>query len=452
VSDVNEQKEPTDLQEKMAEFIADLKFDHLPADIVHDAKYRVLDWIGCALAGTAAQPSRIITELVRETGGIMQATLLRSGVIVPVCQAALANGVAGHLAEFDDGHRMAIAHPGSIAVPTALAVAESFGRTGKDVLTAVVAGYEVIIRLGMAITPSHYEYWHTTSTCGVFGAGAAASLLLRLDKQKTQMALGIAGTMSSGLQETFGTNAKPLNIGHACQSGIQAALLAGKGLTGPTDIIMGKKGFIPATSTEHDITPLTEINDHRFISNTAFYKMYSSCGHTHSPLDAVFKLMSEHDLAVQDIQQIVVETYQTSVALTGQLKNSNEDAAKFSLPYCIAAALVCKAVTLTEFTAEKLQDPVILNLAGKVRVIEDPEASNAFPQRHATVRVELNNKKVFEKKVAGADDAPRYDDIEKKFLSLAQTVIDSESAQKVMNMVLGLDDVADISTLMKYLI
>lgn len=442
-------KQPVNIQSKVAAFIAGLTYDALPAPVVNDAKYRVLDWLGCVLAGVGSEPSKMITGLVQDNGGSEQATVLGTGLKVPVSQAVLANGVTGHIVEFDDGHRQAIGHPGSVAVPTALALAEYLGRSGKELLTAVVAGYEVFIRLGMAVNPSHYQIWHTTGTCGVFAAAAAAAALLRLDPQRTQMTLGIAGTMAAGLQETFGTYAKPLNVGHACSCGVQAALLAQAGFTGPDDIILGKKGFVAATSSAHDVTPLAEIDSGHFLATTAFYKMYSSCGHTHSPLDAIFAIMNEHPIAWREVEKILVRTYRVSVELTGQLKTGNEGEAKFSLPYCLAVALVDKSVTLAEFTAEKLQNPQIIELAKKISVIEDPAATAIFPKRQADIRIELSNGRVIERKVAGADDTPRYDAIADKFLALAKLRVAEQQAEQLRNEVLNLDKLSGVESLLR---
>ncbi|HWR39271.1 MAG TPA: MmgE/PrpD family protein [Patescibacteria group bacterium] len=443
--------QPVDLEAEIAEFISKLKFDDLPEPIRTDTKYRILDWVGCALAGVPTKPSRIAVSMVKRNGGQEQAMILREGVKIPLAQAAWANGLTGHVVEFDDGHRQAIAHPGSVTVPVALALAECFGRSGKEFITAIVAGYEVLIRLGIAVNPSHYKIWHTTATCGTFAAAAVASKLLRLDGIKTQMALGIAGTMSAGLQETFGTYAKPLNVGHACQSGIQAALLAEQGFTGPEHIIQGKKGFIAATSTERDLLSLEQIRDKKYVSDTAFYKMYSSCGHTHSPLDAIFAMMDEHEINVEKIKSVEVATYLVSVELTAKLKNSSEDEAKFSLPYCIACALLFHKVTLSEFGADKLQDQQIIDVAQKVRVIEDPEATKAFPQRFARVTITLQNGQIIEKQVAAANDVPQYDRIEEKFLSLAAPGVDHSTALKVKELVLNMDELENIRELLQYL-
>jgi 2-methylcitrate dehydratase PrpD len=435
----------------IASFIAKLEYDSLPPAIIKDAKYRILDWLGSALAGVRYKPSHIVTQMAIEAGGVAQATILQSGLKAPVAQAALVNGVIGHVAELDDGHRLAIAHPGAVTVPVALAVAECFNKTGKELLTAIVAGYEVLIRLGIAVNPAHYQIWHATGTCGTFAAAATAASLLKLEPLKVQMALGIAGTMAAGLQASFGTHSKPLNAGHACQSGVQAALLALHGFTGPGDIFCGDKGFIRATTTDYNGEILAEIGKSSLMTNTAFFKVYASCGHTNSPLTAMFRIIDRYDLPLDSIKQVQIETYRTAVELTAQLKYDTEEAAKFSLPYCIAAALVHKKVTLAEFSPDKLNDPVILGIARRVQVIEDPEATKVFPQRRATVKVELANKQVIVENVEAADDTPLYDVLENKFLSLTASSLDKQAAQQIKEMVLCMEKINDLQVLMQHL-
>jgi 2-methylcitrate dehydratase PrpD len=437
------------LQSKAAKFISELRYEALPIEIVENTKYRILDWLGSALAGISYHSSRIVTDLVKSNGGAPRATVLKGKAKVPVSQAAFANGVIGHVAEFDDGHRLAIAHPGAVTVPTALAVAEGYNRSGKELLTAIVAGYEVLIRLGMAINPSHYKIWHATGTCGAFAAAASAASLLKLDHCRVQMAIGITGTMASGLQETFGTYAKPLNAGHACQNGIQAALLAQNGFTGPEDILLGGKGFIRATSSDYNTKPLEEIGESPLLVNTAFFKVYASCGHTNSPLDAMFKIMEKHDLPLHSIRQVQVGTYRIAVDLTGELKNNNEDEAKFSLPYCLAVALVCKKVTLKEFAADKLNDPAILEIARKIKVVEDPLSTSAFPKRKATIRIELENNQVIEESVNNSNDTPQYDVLEEKFLSLAADCFDRPAAQRMRDVILNIEKLDNLNMLMR---
>ena len=438
------------LEGRIAEFVAELRFEDLPPAVILDAKYRVLDWLGSALVGSRYKPSMVVAKLVKDAGGAPQATVLLAGIKVPSALAALANGISGHVAEYDDGHRLAIAHPGAVTVPTSLAVAESLGRSGKELLTAVVAGYEVLIRLGTAVNPSHYQVWHTTGTCGTFAAAASAACLLKLDSSRTQMCLGVAGTMACGLQQTFGTDAKSLNAGHACQSGIQAALLAMEGFTGPEDILQGPKGFLAATTPHFNSAPLDHINERQFLSTSAFYKVYASCGHTNSPLDAVFSILQRRELPLASIKAVRIATYRTAVQLAGEFKNQSEEEAKFSLPYCVAVALLFKRVTLDEFSPEKLADPAITELARKIHVSEDAEATAAFPrERRANVVFELHDGQLIEEKILFPQDTPNYKSLEKKFLSLAEMAIDSQRARRVRDMVLNLEQHSRLDGLME---
>ena len=443
---------PQNLQGEIANFIAGLRYEDLPANVVHDAKYRVLDWLGSALAGSGYQPALIAVKLVKEAGGASQATVLQAGIKVPVAQAALANGIMGHAAEYDDGHRLAIAHPGAVTVPAALAAAEYLGRSGKELLTAIVAGYEVLIRLGASINPSHYRIWHTTGTCGAFAAAAATAHLLKLDAFRTQMCLGIAGTMASGLQETFGTHAKPLNAGHACQSGIQAGLLSREGFTGPEDIILGAKGFVAATSEQCDRRLLEEIKEQRFLSTSAFYKVYASCGHTNSPLDALFAILRRRDIPSAAIKAVRIATYRTAVQLTGEFKHGSEEEAKFSLPYCVAVALLYKRVTLAEFAPARLSDPEVSTLASKIHVSEDPTATSGFPrERRAKIAVELLDGALIEETILVPVDTPDYAALTRKFSSLAEMAIDGPRAKAVADMVLNLEQCSGLGSLMDHL-
>jgi len=439
-------------QHLLAGFIAGLRYEALPADIRTEAKYRVLDWIGSALAGVGDQPALIITNLVKKAGGVPQATLIGGGMKVPVSAAALANGTVGHVAEFDDGHTLAMTHPGAVSVPTSLAVTEYAGG-GRELLTGIVVGYEVMIRLGTAVNPSHYKFWHTTGTCGAFAASASACSILKLDRPKAQIALGISGTMAAGLQETFGTFAKPLNAGHACQSGVLAALLAREGFSGPEDVLTGSKGFLKATSSDPHPDVLTDGLGEEFSIRTAGYKIYSSCGHTFAPLNALFLLMQGRELHAEEIERIEVATYHVSVDLTGSFKNASAEQAKFSLPYCLAAALLQKKVTLSEFSPAMLQDPQVAKLAGKVVIREDKAMTGRFPgDRMAVVRIRLKSGQVFEESVVKPPGPPARSTLEDKFLSLAGMHVDRNRAGEILESVLRLDEMDTIDPLMKMLL
>jgi len=450
---MKESNKHPDAQSRLAGFVAGLRYDALPADIRTEAKYRVLDWIGSALAGVRDRPALIITNLMKEAGGAPQATLIGGGMKVPVSAAALANGTIGHVAEFDDGHTLAMTHPGAVSVPTSLAVTEYSGGGGRDLLTGIVAGYEVMIRLGTAVNPSHYQFWHTTGTCGAFAAAASACSILRLDRRKAQIALGISGTMAAGLQESFGTYAKPLNAGHACQSGVLAALLAREGFSGPEDVLTGSKGFLKATSSDPHPAALTDGLCEEFSIRTAGYKIYSSCGHTFAPLNALFLLMQGREFDAEEIERIEVATYHVSADLTGPFKSGSAEQAKFSLPYCLAVALLHKRVSLSEFSPAMLQDPQIARLAGKVVIHEDQEMTERFPRdRMAVVKIHLRNGQVFGESVVKPLGPPARSTLEDKFLSLAGLHVDRNRAGEILESVLQLDEMDTIDPLMKMLL
>ena len=306
------------IQNELASFIANCDWEKIAPHFKEDAAYRVLDWIGCAVAGEHYPQVEIAQKYFIENGDQGNSTVIGHQTKCSPRTAAFLNGIAGHVCELDDGHRTAIGHPGSIAVPTALALGEHLNASGADVLKAVILGYEVFSRLGRTVNPSHYRTWHTTGTCGTIAAAAAAASLLKLSAEETNNAIGIAATMAGGLVESFGSHAKAINIAEACQNGIDAASLAKLGLTGSHSALLGKKGFVAATCTEPHTENLTHLSEDALVSDSAFYKVYSSCGHTNSPLDVLFKLMAKYAINPKEIERIDVATYKVAFDLTSQ--------------------------------------------------------------------------------------------------------------------------------------
>ncbi|NMA13771.1 MAG: MmgE/PrpD family protein, partial [Clostridia bacterium] len=244
----------------LASFIANLSYDSLPKDVVDAAKAAYLDWLGSALAGSDKKPTTILTKVVKEMGGHPEATLIGDGSQTTAAHAALLNGASSHVVELDDVHKASVLHAGAVVIPAALAVCEKKGKSGKSLIAAIVAGYEVGIRVGEAVTPSHYRKWHTTGTCGTFGAAAAAAKALDLNEEQCLSTLGSAGTQAAGLWEFIedGAMSKHLHPGKAAFNGVLSALLAGNGYTAATRIIEGKRGFCAATAPEYDLNKITD--------------------------------------------------------------------------------------------------------------------------------------------------------------------------------------------------
>lgn len=439
-----------DVQKLMAEFIVKTKFAQIRPNFVLDAKYRIIDWLGCAVCGVQYKQAEIARAYINQTGGSPEATVMGTKIRYPVLSAAFVNGIIGHVSELDDGHRKAIGHPGSVTLPVAIAVGEKLQVTGEEFLAAVIIGYEIFIRMGQAVNPSHYKYWHTTGTCGTFAAMAVAASMMKLSLEETVNAIGIAGTIASGLTESFGAHAKALNIGQACENGIKAAKLAKMGFTGAKSILTGKKGFLKAYSEEKSWNILDSFSVDTLISDTGFYKVYASCGHTNSPLDIIFNLLTQGSINTKDIASILVETYKISVDITKDLKTETEDQAKFSLPYVLAVALLKKQVTLNEFTPEMLKDREILTLAKKITVQESSNATKNFPKRQAKLTIIFKDGRTLVSEVDDAHDMIDYPKIEGKFLGLT-SMLEAGSSEKVMDVIKHLEQKKDIVALIEYM-
>ena len=364
--------------QRLARFIAETTYPDLPEAVTGHVKRCILDWLGAALAGTAEQASQAIVRIVKDLGGRGESTVIGGSFRSSCVNAALANGVTGHAAELDDIHEASVIHPGAPVIPAALAVAERTGASGEELIAAVAVGYETGIRIAMAVMPSHYEYWHPTGTCGTFGAAAAAGKLLGLDEESMLHALGVAGTEASGLIESFGTMSKPFNAGRAARDGVTAALLAERGFTGPTSILDSAKGYPNATSAQPDLNEIVDALGQRYETTNTIFKRHSCCGHTHGAIDAVIDLMNENNLDPRDIAEISVGTYPIAVDVVGGEYSPGTSAeAKFSLPYCVAAAATLGSVSLDAFTDERIANPALRELMGRVKIQVGEEFAEA---------------------------------------------------------------------------
>ena len=303
----------------------------------------------------------MVLSLVKRMGGNPEASVIASKLKVPALNAALANGCMGHMAEIDDYHRFSTLHPAAPIIPAALASAEAEQADGKRLLEAVVAGYEVAIRIGEAVNPSHYKFWHTTGTCGTFGAAMAAGKIFQLNAKQMLDALGNAGTQASGLWE-FASDAamsKHLHPAKAAFNGLLAALLAREGFTGATRILEGERGFCRAASESFDLKRLTAGLGRRFKICEVSFKPYASCRHTHPAIEAALTLKAKYGLTARDVVKVRVGTFSTALKIAGNPKPKTPFAAKFSIQYCVAAALVYGRVWLEEFSEQALRNPLM---------------------------------------------------------------------------------------------
>ncbi|MFY0543576.1 MmgE/PrpD family protein [Brevibacillus sp. H7] len=374
------------LSSRLAHFIANTHYDDLPAEVVEFTKLCLLDWLGSAVAGADKPPVQMIDKLARELGGTEQASLVTGGK-TSVAHAALVNGAASHVVELDDIHKASIIHAATVVIPAALAVAEWLHKSGRELIAAVAIGYDVCFRIGEAVSPSHYYYWHNTATCGTFGAAAAVAKLLELDERQIVHALGNAGTQAAGLWEFIvdGAMSKQLHTGKAAMNGLLASLLAHKGFTGPAKILEGDRGFFRAMAETFDESRITDrLGEHFKIRENSF-KIHASCRHTHPAVDLVLQLRKEHGILPQDVRCIRVGGYQSVVAITDNPNPQTVYASKFSLQFCVALAFVKGSAGLTDFTEEALFDPAIRSLMQRVELTLDPEVDAAYPEQWGSI-------------------------------------------------------------------
>ncbi len=456
------------LTSALAKFTFGLRPDSLPAATLVSAKKCLLDWLSSCIGGSETPPGRIALKAVRAMGAGTESTLIPYGTRTSMPNAALHNGTISHIMELDDVHRASIIHPGAAVIPAALAVAEVQGAGGMDLLAAIVAGYEVAIRVGEAAGPSHYKYWHSTATCGVFGAAAAAARLLGLDATTIDAALGTAGTEASGLWEFLadGAMSKHLHPGKAAMDGVIAALFSREGFTAARRILEGERGFLAATSPGQDQSRITDgLGQGTYRIDDVSFKIHASCRHTHPAVDAVLELVKAHDLRPSGIASIVVETYSEALAKTDNPDPTTPYAARFSLQFCTSLAIAHRRASPADFTPESLVDPTVRELMSKVRLAATDTFNAVYPAHWSTKVTVTTGPKDPTSASPGATrdgaqfsvtvDNPRGDpenpvsleNIYQKFLDLTVPVVGWKLAEETGQAVLRLESMRDVNAL-----
>ena len=304
--------------------------------------------------------------------------------------AAFANGVASHILELDDIHKGSTVHAAAPIIPAALAVAEREHRDGRAFMAAVTIGYEAAFRIGEAVNPGHYYFFHPTGTVATFGAAAAAGSLLNLAPDAMLDALGSAGTQAAGLWEfnADGAMSKHLHPGKAAMNGILAADLARAGFTGATRILEGERGFFRAMSASSDATRVTGGLGSRWKIGENGYKLHACCGHTHTAVDCALEIRARRRWTAEDVvasvSDVRIDTYGPGYDIVKEMRPRTPYQAKFSLAYCVAAALVEGRLGLEQFEAARfgpdgVRDPAIVNLLGRTRVVVADDLTRRYP-------------------------------------------------------------------------
>lgn len=443
------------LLEQIADYGVREQTSKLSPEVIHHAKRAVIDWYAALLPGSVVAPATLLEQALSEDLDRGRARLA-SGRHATLRAAALINGAASHSVEFDDIYRDAGYHPGSPVISAALAAAQATGASGELFLRGVIVGYEVSTRIGEAVMPSHYTYWHTTGTVGSFGAAAAVATILRCNRQQFMHALATVGSFASGLKQAFLSQAmtKPLHGGHAADVGAMAAMAAAKGLTGALDILEGEVGFGAAMSDGADWSKATRGlgTDYHIVHVT--FKNHGCCGHTFPSIDAVLTLKEKHGFTYGDIRRIRLASYKAGLDIIDNAQPEGAYQAKFSIQYTVAHALVHGSVRLNAFAPERLNDAEVRALMQKIEVVADPELSKGYPtQRAAQVEIELNDGRRlahFQPYRKGDPELPLTDEeLNGKFIELAEPVIGSASARSLLDQLWRTDKLPSVEYAIK---
>ncbi|WP_019413646.1 MmgE/PrpD family protein [Paenisporosarcina sp. TG20] len=441
------------LSQALANYHSKLTYEDLPEEVISFTKLCILDYFGSSFAGAEKEPIQMISETINEMGGKPQATLITKGKS-SVLNAALVNGASSHIVELDDIHKGSIIHAATVVIPAALAVAEWKNLSGKELILAVVIGYEVCFRIGEAVSPSHYYYWHNTGTCGTFGSAAASAKLLGLDEEGFINAIGNAGSQAAGLWEFIedGAMTKQLHPGKAAMNGLLSALLAQKGFTGAKEILEGNRGFFKAMSDEFDEDKITVNLGEEFKILENSFKVHASCRHTHAAIDLAIEIVKEKKFESKDIERVEVGCYKSTMDITDNNDPRTQYSSKFSIQYCTALALVKGSANLDDFNETSLWDPVIRKIMGKINAQIDPEIASAYPERWGSkVKVFLKNGETIEKQADYPKGDPEnpvtLEDLKNKFFHLA-TVLSKEKRNAFSAKVLKLDQLDNVADLM----
>jgi 2-methylcitrate dehydratase PrpD len=424
----------------LAEFVERSPAADLPAGVAHEAKRAILNWVGCAVgASRHATVSRALAAL-RPFMGPSQATVLGRGERVDVPHAAMLNGISSHTFDFDDTHLKTVIHPAGPVASAILALAEYRTVSGTDFLHAFALGVEVECRIGNAVYPSHYDVgWHITGTTGVFGAAAATGKLLGLSEQQLVWALGIAATQASGLREMFGSMCKPLHVGLAARNGLTAALLAHESFTSSLVGIEGKRGFANVLATERDYSEITDGlgETWELLENT--YKPFA-CGIViHPTIDGCAQLRNEYALKARDIASIELKVHPLVLELTGKTNPQVGLEGKFSVYHCAAVAIIDGVAGEAQFSDARVRDPEVVALRDRVRA----SADGAIHEDAAQIRITLNDRRVFEKRIehaVGSLARPMSDaDLGAKFRALCAPILPDDAVEQVLEACWSLD-------------
>jgi len=451
------------LSERLAEYVSEITSRNIPREVTNRCKLHLLDFLGIPVAASSEESSKSVFNAVISLGVRGDCTVIPHGKLFPPQYASLINATYGHSLEFDDAHRSASLHPGTVVIPTILALGEMKDIDGEVAIRAMVAGYDVMCKIGMAINPpEHYARgFHGTATCGVFGATAAGAVIEGLGEDEILNAFGVNISMASGSLQFLENGAwnKRLHPGLAAHNAIASLQLAKNGFIGASKPIEGRFGLL--SSYTHNPQPEQVISGlgERYEIMFTGIKPYPCCRYTHPAVDLALQFRQE-GIEIEDIKRVEVEMIRAGYILVGHPLEKKQEPknvveAQFSLPFTVAVALSRGRLTLEDFDIKTLENPEIKKLMQKIYVVHNPEFDKKFPQKWPyLMRIKTKNGRTLEARrdyPRGEPEEPlTFSEVAEKFRSLTHGKLNEEQIDGLLEAVKNLEK-ASIREIVQYL-
>lgn len=449
-----------DATKKLVDFVSSKQYEDLSETSINTAKGCILDCIGVSLIGSIQPVAKILVSYLEDVGGNTQSTLIGLRERTSPVNAALVNGTLGHAIDYDDHTLISIAHPTVTILPAVLALGESNNVTGKDAILAFLLGYEVFAKIAKALNPNlWYRGFHATGFFGTYGAVAASSKLLNLDKKKMTNAFGIAGSEASGLKQNFGTMTKPLHAGLAAEGGVKAALLAKSGFTSAKDVLEGRHGFAKVLADVEDLAVLDklgdpwEIVDSGSVDLSPLIKPYPSAGGTHAAMHTLLSLIKEYNIKPEEVEHIDAGMNLGGVNQLPYTAPVNSLQAKFSMQFCLAIILLERKAGLNQFTDSKVREAGTIEMMKRITATVDPELSEMLPlelcDKTAKIKIKMKDGRKYER----TGDIPHlnWEEIKVKYSECASFVQSEREIRQNIDAVENLENLENLNILLKLL-
>lgn len=455
-----------EITRKIAQLTKNLNYAALDASVRDRAKYLLLDYLGVAIRGSQTDSSQLLQHFLYANHAASKGvTVIGTEMVAEAPFAALANGTASHSLELDDVVNAASLHPAVTVMSAALSAGCLAGCSGRELLEGIIAGYELTVKLGIALDPAaHYaQGFHPTGTCGALGSALAAAKILKLDEDGIARALGIAGSQAAGSMEFLadGSFTKRFHAGWAAHSGLIAALLAREGFTGPTSIIEGRLGFLHAYSPVSDAEKVLSGWGAPFEIMKTSIKPHACCRYKQGSIDCILEIVRENGLSENDIEKVVVSILKAGSAIVAEPIESKLNPqsivdAQFSMPFGAAVAIIHGQAFLDQYCTENIASPQVRDLMHRVVCVENPEIEKDFPDKWpAEVEIATRDGRTFRLGLQHPKGDPEnplsWDEIITKFNSLAGSVFDGRQLGAIVNRVRAIEEETDVNRLMEAL-